>query len=157
MGEAEKSLNTWTLINVKNKDLFLRRIANIKEEVESFTVTQNDEKIVAYYPIITLNDTSKIKGLFKEGQDLTIITLNNKENFDFFIKNWKTFSVMKGLNFWFVNPFSNTDKKWLLNPYVHSKICDEESLELGLKSIAEGVEMISPDEFLKRSKELEKE
>lgn len=157
MAEAEKLLNQWALIDVKNKDLFHKRIASIKEEEETFTVTQNDLKIIVYSAMPELKEVGKIKELKKNDSDLTIVALNNKENLDFLLKNWKQFSEIKGLSFWFVNPLSNMDKKWVINPHVHSKICDDESLEIGLRAIAEGVEVIDTSDFLIRIKEILKD
>ena len=49
-----------------------------------------------------------------------------------------------------VNSFS--DKAWIISPYIHDKICDKAALEVGLKSMAEMVEIIGLEELNKKVK-----
>ena len=66
---------------------------------------------------------------------------------------WALLIKYQLLNIFFVNPFSNLDKRWIIYPYTHARIAEPEALETGLASIAENVEMISREEFEKRIKE----
>ena len=83
----------------------------------------------------------------KDDGSFGIIALSNKENTKFLVSNWKTISEHKGLAFYFMNPFSGMDKVWTICPYIHDKICDNSSLELGLKSMMGMVESISIEEL----------
>ena len=90
-------------------------------------------------------DILKNKGYFG------IITLNNIANIRFATGNWKKLIDFKFLKLYFINPFSSSDKVWIICPYVHDKICDKASLELGLKSMAEMVNTIGIEELSKKS------
>jgi hypothetical protein len=72
------------------------------------------------------------------------------------VDNWDKLIKFPSLTLYFVNPFSKLDKKWLINPYVHSKICDDKSLKTGLKSMFEMVTPLSDadmEQKFKNSKE----
>ena len=71
------------------------------------------------------------------------ICLNSSENFSFLTKNWDKFTDLKKLAVYFVNPFSKTEKKWIIHPYTHSKITEKSSLKQGLKSMFDTVETTS--------------
>ena len=64
------------------------------------------------------------------------------------MKSWKRLIDFKFLNIIFVNPFSGFDKKWIVFPYTHHRVCDESSLELGLKSMFDMVEPIEEKELI---------
>ncbi|MBI2656251.1 hypothetical protein HYX03_00750, partial [Candidatus Woesearchaeota archaeon] len=73
---------------------------------------------------------------------------NSRENFNIFIKSWHRLISFKFLNIIFVNPFSETDKKWIVFPYTHQRVCDENYLENGLKSMFEMVEPIEEEQLI---------
>ena len=66
--------------------------------------------------------------------------------------NWDEFSKFKGLVFYFINPFSNLDKKWVVQPYVHAQIADNASLKTGLKSMFETVDLLNEEEINEKFK-----
>ena len=76
-----------------------------------------------------------------------IFTLNNASNINFVVTNWKQLVGFRFLNIYFVNPFSDSDKVWVICPYIHDKICDKSSLEAGLKSMSEMVNPIGSEEL----------
>ena len=75
--------------------------------------------------------------------------LNSKENLDFLMNKWNKLIKFDKLTIFFVNPFSELEKKWFISPYVHNKICDKDSLKLGLKTMFETVESITEKEIIK--------
>jgi len=46
---------------------------------------------------------------------------------------------------------------WTINPYIHDRVCDKASLELGLRFMAEMVNPIGMDELNNKVKSLRKE
>jgi len=100
-----------------------------------------------------------LENFFKEineKDNFVVVALNNVSNINFISRNWKKLSNYKSLSIMFVNPFSNSDKVWNLNPYVHNNICDTTSLEVGFKAMANMVESI--DEYnMKRKIKLKEE
>ena len=62
-------------------------------------------------------------------------------------ERWKKLSQLPKLNIYLVNPLSEPDKKWIIAPYVHNRICDNQSLKLGLKAMFETVEPLTEDKI----------
>ena len=56
-----------------------------------------------------------------------------------------------------MNPFSSTDKVWAISPYMHDKIGDKSSLELGLKTMSEMVALLGLGELDNKVKSLKEE
>ena len=59
----------------------------------------------------------------------------------FLIGKWKKFVGITTLNIYFMNPLSKKEKVWTIFPYVHDKICDSSSLKLGIKIMANMVDL----------------
>lgn len=138
-------LKDWVINFARHKDILTKNIVEIAEN--PLTVKFKDKEI-AYLTEPKLND-----GLMQKiGENKCVVTFNTKENFDFFAKRFNEFSKFKGLVFYFVNPFSNLDTKWVINPYVHAQIADNASLKTGLKSMFEAVDPISEEEINEKFK-----
>jgi hypothetical protein len=58
------------------------------------------------------------------------------------LKNWSKLITIPKLSVYFVNPFSETDKRWIIFPYTHHQISEQESLSNGLRSLFESVDPI---------------
>ncbi|MBS3102517.1 hypothetical protein J4458_03645 [Candidatus Woesearchaeota archaeon] len=152
MDKVHSYLLDWTTNSVKNRDLLAKKITGIEKGKDGFdlVVRYNDGKEVFFIikPLI-----SDIDGLLEKiGKDahFTIITLNNKSNLDALVKSWKKLMGYRLLGIHFINPFSKLDKKWVIFPYTHHRVCDESSLGLGLKSMFEMVEQINEEELKAR-------
>ena len=68
------------------------------------------------------------------------------------LDNWDKLTKYTSLMLYFVNPFSKLDKKWVINPHVHSKICDDKALRNGLKSMFEMVTALSEADIQQKFK-----
>jgi len=144
MDNVKSYLMEWVIGFIKNRDVLAKRIKEIiKADNSDLRVIYNDGKETIFIMKPSIEDFEKID----EKESVCIITLNNKDNLDSVIRNWKKLSGYNLLNIYFINPFSKLDKKWILIPYTHNKICDPESLELGLKSMFELIEQISEDQL----------
>lgn len=142
-----KFLREWTVSYVKHRDIIAKNITNIKEEQDRVVVKLKDkEQVFLIKPTV---DDSFIQEINKD-KNIGIVMLNSKENLDFLIKNWSKLIKFEKLAIFFINPFSEPDKKWFISPYVHNKICDKDSLKLGLKTMFETVEAITEKEIMKR-------
>jgi len=145
--EVVNVLKEWAVSYVKHRDMITKNIVNIKEEQDKVIVKFKDkEKVFLIMPIVNSSVIEKIN----KGKNTGIIILNSKENLDFLIYNWKKLVKFQKLTFFFANPFSELEKKWFISPYVHNKICDENSLKLGLKTMFDTVETITEKEILKK-------
>jgi predicted lipase len=145
--EVINVLKEWVVSYVKHRDMITKSIVNIKEDQDKVIVKFKDkEKVFLIMPIVNDSVIEKIN----KDKNTGIIILNSKENLGFLIDNWKKLVKFENLKFFFVNPFSEPDKKWFISPYIHNKICDEDSLKLGLKTMFETVETITEKEILKK-------
>ena len=142
-----KFLRGWAVSYVKHRDIIAKNIINIKEEQDKIIVELKDKWQV--FLIRPTADDSVIQEINKD-KNVNIVMLNSKENFDFLINKWNKLIKFEKLTLFFVNPFSEPDKKWFISPYVHNKICDDDSLKLGLKTMFETVETITEKEIMKR-------
>jgi hypothetical protein len=129
---------------VKNKDLMFRRIESVTDNENGFFVKyKHKESQFLAEPVLNPGVIEKIAKI----KNVSVICINTKENLDFVVKRWKELSNYQNLNVYFVNPFSKMERIWIIHPYTHSRVADNESLELGLKTMFENVEEISPQEF----------
>jgi len=133
----------WAMNFVKNQDVFTKKIKEIKINDSDFIVMNNDGEETQFIVKLIIDDFEKII----DENRVCIITLNNKNNLVCVINNWEKLIENKFLRIYFVNPFSKLDKKWILYPYSHHKICDESSLELGLKSMFSMVDKINEEQL----------
>ena len=142
-----KFLREWAVSYVKHRDILAKNIVDIKEEQDKVIVRFKDkEQVFLIRPIVNDSVTKEIN---KE-KNICVVMLNSKENFNFLINKWNKLIKFEKLTLFFVNPFSEPDKKWFISPYMHNKICDEDSLKLGLKTMFETVETITEKELMKK-------
>ncbi|HLG23554.1 MAG TPA: hypothetical protein VI564_01345 [Candidatus Nanoarchaeia archaeon] len=144
-------LTEWALNFVKNKDAISKKIVSIEKNKNGFDLFVKHKDKEQF--IIVMPSLASLDGAIKKltnSSHFTIVALSSKENFKMLVQNWKTLVEFKFLNVMFANPFSNLDKKWIIFPHTHNKICDEHSLELGLKSMFEMVEQIDEEGVLKK-------
>ena len=129
----------WAENYVKHRDMIFGRIDKIDKQQNRLLVTYKDGSVeqILPYPDLEIVDITKIKPA------VTIITLNTKHNFDVLIKKWKSFSETKDLKMIFFNPESEIEKRWIIKPYVHNRICDDKSLKQGLKAMFDTVEALA--------------
>lgn len=139
----------WTINFLKNKDILAKKIEKIENGKDGFDlyVKYKDRE---HYLIVEpqLKDFNSIMQKINNNSYFSIVTLNSKENFDVVVKNWNALVGFKFLNIIFVNPFSESDKKWIIFPHTHHKICDEQSLDTGLKSMFGMVEPIEEEQLI---------
>ncbi len=139
----------WTADYVKNKDMISKKIESIENGKDDFDLHVKYKDREQYFIIMpAITDIDSIIRKIINNSNFSIVTLNSKENFEIIVKNWSKLESFKLLNIIFVNPFSELDKKWVIFPYVHNKICDEKSLKIGLKSMFDMVEPIEEEQLV---------
>ena len=99
-----------------------------------------------------IGDLKEIISKMNEKEAYGLVVLNTNNNFQMLIDNWKELIRFNFLTLYFVNPFSKLDKKWVINPHVHSKICDDNSLKTGLKSMFDMVTPLTDGEIEQKFK-----
>ena len=146
MDNVNSFLFDWAIRFLENKDTIRKEIINIeKNENNSDFIIHYKDKVMYFIikPILEGNIFSRINVNDSYG----IFTLNNAANVRFVVTEWRNLVEFKFLRIYFINPFSSADKVWAISPYIHDRICDKASLELGLKSMAEMVMPIGVEEL----------
>ena len=121
-------LADWFVRYTKNRDLMFRKISEIKEEGNKIVVEEKTGKKTVYYAEPFPEDFAKLtEGIKDEHKGLLVY--NTQDNFESMIKDWKKLAAVQNLVIYFVNPFSKIEKKWIINPHIHSKISEAAALE----------------------------
>lgn len=139
----------WTISFVKNKDIVAKKIQDMENSKDGFDLYVKYKDREQYFIIApAINDIDSMLQRLNNESYFSIITINSAENFEIVLKNWNKFIHFKFLNIIFINPFSEADKKWIVFPHTHHKICDESSLKSGLKSLFAMVDAIEEQQFI---------
>ncbi|MCH8003502.1 MAG: hypothetical protein IH934_02630 [Nanoarchaeota archaeon] len=146
MNNVNSFIVDWSIRFLENKDSVKGEIVNIEKYKEGFDFIINYKDKTKYF-IVSLTLEGDIINRIKNDSYYGIFTLNNSTNIRFIVSNWKQLVEFRFLNIYFVNPFSDSDKVWVICPYIHDKICDRTSLESGLKSMAEMVNPLGLEEL----------
>lgn len=143
----------WTISYIKNKDIVQKKIESIERDREGFDLHVKYKDKDHYFLVApTIIDIVPIVQKINTDLHVSVVALNSLGNFHVILKNWSRLVTFKFLSMIFVNPFSELDKKWVIFPQVHHKICDESSLESGLKSMFEMVEETDEQQMLAKIK-----
>jgi hypothetical protein len=151
--KAHQYLVDWIVDFLKNKDLLLKKIELIEKNKDGFDVYikfRDKEQFFIVKPLT--GDIDKKLSKFNEQGHFGLVVFNTKSNFDILIRNWDKIVKFKNLSVYFINPFSQLDKKWIIHPYVHNNICERNALEKGLRSMFEMVEPLTEDNIKDRFK-----
>lgn len=147
--KSHSFLTDWTINFIKNKDIISKKIEKIENGRDGFDLYVKYKDREQYFIITpSIIDIDSITQRINNNSYFSIVTLNSRENFEAILKNWNRLISFKFLNIIFVNPFSEMDKKWIIFPHVHHKICDESSLENGLKAMFDMVEPIEEEQLV---------
>ena len=146
MSNANSFVLDWCVRFLENKDTIRKEIIKIeKNENNSDFIIHYKDKVKYFIIYPTLEN--EIFNEINNNDNYGIFTLNNPSNIRFVVNEWEKLAKFKFLRIYFINPFSNIDEVWAMNPYIHDRICDKASLELGLKSMAEMVIPIGTEEL----------
>ena len=143
----------WAVNFLKNKDILAKKIENIEHDKDGFDLYVKYRDREQYFIIqADIGNIDAIIQKLNNEHHFSIVTLNSKNNFKTIFKNWNRLVQFKFLSIMFINPFSGMDKKWTMFPHTHHKICDESSLEMGLKAMFETVEPIEEEQLIAKIK-----
>lgn len=133
--EVIEKLLEWAYNYFQSRDAYHKRITHIQKEEEKLIIHyKNRRELILACP--------RLYEVEKFGP-VSVITLNNIKNVKYLEESWDKIKQIERLKLYFINPFSATDKKWVINPNLHAKVCDESSLKTGLFSMFETVEPIT--------------
>ena len=134
----------WVINYLKNRDLLVKRIETIEKDNSGFDVYvkfKDKEQFFIISPL--MKEVDKALSKFDPDRHFGLVVLNTTGNFDALVKEWGKFVKFKHLSVYFVNPFSQLDKRWIIFPYTHNNICGEGALKKGLMAMFEMVEPVT--------------
>jgi hypothetical protein len=139
MADWEKVILEWAEGYLRHRDLVLNRMRDMKIERGRIVIANKDgsTEVATALPELSKMDIDSVK------LPTIFVTLNRKENLKFLTDSWKAISAVKEISIIFINPDSELETKWIIRPYVHSRVCDDSSLKIGLKSMFETVDEIA--------------
>jgi hypothetical protein len=146
MDDINSFLVDWSIRYLQNKDSINKEIVDIEKIKDSSDFIVHYKDRIRYFNISPILESCVIDKI-KTCNNYSIFTLNNNANIRFVVNGWKELITFKDLKIHFINPFSSVDKVWAINPYTHARICDNSSLDLGLKSMSEMVVPIGLEEL----------
>lgn len=136
--KESEELKEWIIENIKHKDIFQKKIVKIEEKGEQVIVEYKDK---THYFVI-MPHIKELNGIITDfaQKHISLVVYNTMENLEAVIKNWARLSELPMLNIYFVNPHSAADKRWIIYPFTHNKITEDNSLRRGMLSMFESVE-----------------
>ena len=155
MADVDSFLIGWCIRFLQNKDSLRKEIISIEKTRQNAFIIHYKDK-VKYFFIATILNNDIFNNLNMDGF-IGIFTLNNPSNIRFVVTEWKKLTEFKFLSIFFINPISTAEKAWAISPYIHDRICDKSSLELGLKSMAEMVIPLGIEELNNKIRRLKEE
>jgi hypothetical protein len=148
--KATSFLIEWTVRYLKNKDAFFKKIQDLKTEGNRiFVKTTDKDQTYIIEPFIDTANIDALLGQMKEDY-CALVIYNTKQNLDIIIKEWKKLAnFKKQFSIYFVNPFSKSDRQWIIFPYTHDMIAEGKGIKEGLMALASNVDPITKDEIAK--------
>jgi hypothetical protein len=129
-------LYEWSKHHIKFKDCMKKQILNIECKDSEIHVQEKKQELIYYINEELEEGIKKIQDSTKE----IIITLNTKKNFETLIKSWSALKTHTQLSIIFTHPEAN--ETWVIRPYTHDKISDNDKLKEGLEAIFSNVRRV---------------
>jgi hypothetical protein len=157
MGYNTDELKEWMIQYLKHKDIFLKSIKEIKpgnHENEVCIEYRDKKQLIIIEPVLSevIPLFEAIKENKADADSFLLAVYNTKDNLNRLVEYWSRFAQLPNLSIYFVNPDSQTDKRWIVCPYTHSRIADSDSLKAGLKSMFSTVEHVRANKLKKGRK-----
>ncbi|MBN2458073.1 hypothetical protein JXB31_02995 [Candidatus Woesearchaeota archaeon] len=144
-------LKDWIIENLKYRDVYMKSINDIlqgKDESEVIVSYKNKRQLVLIEPYFSAMDSliGRIKDCQQDFDSVLVVTLNSKANVSGLIECWGRLVSIHILTIYFVNPYSEKEKRWIITPYSHDMVAHRQSLKSGLMSLYSNV-----DEYQKKN------
>lgn len=141
MADIRAVLVQFILDYLKAKDVVAKQIIAVKHNeqgVDAVVEGVLNTRFVLAMPELTDEQLKRLTG-FKD-RHVVLVTANTQKNLDFLINKWDELVQFPHLSVHFVNPNSNTERRWTVFPATHDRITERSSLRKGLESLFSTVE-----------------
>ncbi len=138
------TLQEWIIAFIKGKDAIKQQLASLNHNA-TIHALYKDNKSQEFFAKETLDDLHDVFAAAKKSDtdalySVHVACYNTEHNLNVLIQRWKECAIHQRLFFYFVNPDSQTELKWVINPWLHSRVSDDKKLESGLRSLFSMVE-----------------
>lgn len=137
MTDKVSELKNWLKAFLKNKDTLTKSIVHMEEADDTIFVEYTSKKHLFIIHPHFEHKQHLLTQLESKEHPITLVTLNTKKNLLQTINWWDILIEHPNLSIYFVIPSRND--KWIIHPTTHDKIIERNTLEKGLKSLAEGI------------------
>ncbi|MCX6706528.1 MAG: hypothetical protein NT001_00075 [Candidatus Woesearchaeota archaeon] len=137
---------------IKNKDLILRRIIDVEhkkgEDIIIANLVDGGRHAYIVEPFIDEKDISKTIEKLKPYEMCSLVVYNTKANFDAIVRHWdKIAGFKKNFSVNFINPFSKSEKRWVVYPMTHELVVEKSKIGSSLKILFSNVDAVSKEEI----------
>lgn len=143
-------LLAWSERYVRHRDVMQRQILEIKRQ-NNLLIIQKKDSVAVFVACHKLSaeaiENTKVSDLISSGASISLVCLNTGENLKALEQLFPKLAQIKTLQAIMLHPLAQVDEKWIIVPYIHSKICDTDSLAAGLKSMFDTVGEVSQEDF----------
>ncbi len=147
--DAVKYLVEWAEVYARYKGIYSEKIADITHAWGEVRVKVG-ESVESYHIMPFSLDVSSIDQKCKNADRVFIVMLNLQETLDQLIEAWPKLIQHHNLRVVMVNPFSKTERRWVICPAVHHSFTEPATLRKGLKALFKTVEPLTKEKVLKR-------
>lgn len=138
------TLKEWTVAFIRGKDAIKQQLVSL-DEGKTIHAKYKDNKLQEYFMLEKLDDLHEVFAAAKKSDadplySVHVVCYNTQHNLKQLVLHWKECALHQRLFFYFANPDSQTETKWVVNPWLHSRVSDDKKLENGLKSMFSMVE-----------------
>jgi len=128
------TLREWAEIFIRHRDLAQKRLSSLEPSPRGFVLTYKDGSRKEVLVQDHLSSSSLSSDV------VMVVCLNTSENVGVLTRDWKVFSSYPDLVVVFAHPAAN--EKWLVKPWLHSRVADESSLAQGLRALHESIRVV---------------
>jgi hypothetical protein len=116
---------------IKARDAIERKLKSLDQQKDRVVARYKDKEVTFLGEEKLSTAAASMQGF------VTVLTVQNQENFNTLVAEFSTFHKNPGLTIIFLNPVLN--EKWLIKPAVHASVADKTSLKLGLQAMYDTV------------------
>jgi hypothetical protein len=153
MNDEKEFLVDWITRFLENRNVIFRTIEEIAAHDQYDLCVRHKTK--EQYVIAQPKFGREIFDKITKEKHIILVGFNSEDNFEFLVENWRQLVTFPNLTIYFINPLSELDKRWVICPFVHQRICDNASLKTGLRAMYETVEPLTEAKIKSLIKQVE--
>lgn len=147
--DAVKYLAEWVEVYARYKGIYSEKISEVTHSQGEVRV-KIGASVESYHIMPFSLDVTNIDQSCTSADRVFLVMFNIQETLDQLIEVWPKLIQHHNLRVVMVNPFSKTERRWVICPAVHHTFTDPAALEKGLKALFKTVEPLTKEKALKK-------